>query len=66
LKRLLWRGIQRSLLLIQEEFKKEGFFFGTPCVIPREETEWIELVNVGFNHLVEINAENSSSTKVRN
>ena len=38
--------------------QKEGFFFGTPCVIPREETEWIELVNVGFNHLAGINAEN--------
>ncbi len=37
--------------------QKEGFFFGTPCVIPREETEWVELVDSGFNKLAGINAE---------
>ncbi|SMP14002.1 UDP-N-acetylglucosamine 2-epimerase (non-hydrolysing)/UDP-GlcNAc3NAcA epimerase [Desulfurobacterium pacificum] len=37
--------------------QKEGFFFGTPCVIPREETEWIELVDFGFNHLAGVNTE---------
>ena len=31
--------------------QKEGYFFKTPCVIPREETEWIELVDIGFNTL---------------
>ena len=31
--------------------QKEGYFFGTPCVIPRKETEWIELVEIGFNIL---------------
>jgi UDP-N-acetylglucosamine 2-epimerase len=32
--------------------QKEGYFFGTPCVVTRDETEWIELINVGFNKLV--------------
>ncbi len=31
--------------------QKEGYFWGTPCVIPRNETEWIELVEIGFNKL---------------
>lgn len=32
--------------------QKEGYFFGTPCVIPRNETEWVELVEMGFAKLV--------------
>jgi len=31
--------------------QKEGYFFGTPCVIPRGETEWTELVEHGWNVL---------------
>ena len=31
--------------------QKEGYFWGTPCVIPRNETEWIELIEIGFNIL---------------
>ncbi len=31
--------------------QKEGYFFETPCIIPRQETEWIELVDAGFNKL---------------
>lgn len=31
--------------------QKEGYFFGTPSLIPREETEWTELIEIGFNHL---------------
>lgn len=31
--------------------QKEGYFFGTPCVIPRNETEWTELIDIGFNTL---------------
>lgn len=37
--------------------QKEGYFFGTPCVVVREETEWVELVNIKFNSLSGINAE---------
>ena len=31
--------------------QKEAFFFRTPCVTLREETEWTELVELGWNHL---------------
>ena len=30
---------------------KEAFFFHKPCVTLREETEWVELVDGGFNLL---------------
>lgn len=33
--------------------QKEGYFFGTPCVVVREETEWVELVEIGFNILTD-------------
>lgn len=31
--------------------QKEGYFFKTPCVIPREETEWTELVERKWNRV---------------
>lgn len=31
--------------------QKEGYFLGTRCVIPRNETEWTELIDIGFNVL---------------
>ncbi|HMV79383.1 MAG TPA: UDP-N-acetylglucosamine 2-epimerase (non-hydrolyzing) [Leptospiraceae bacterium] len=39
--------------------QKEAFFFGKPCVTMREETEWLELVENGFNMLV-----GSASSKI--
>lgn len=32
--------------------QKEAFFFSNPCVTMRDETEWTELVNFGYNTLV--------------
>lgn len=32
--------------------QKEAYFFSKPCITMRDETEWVELVNNGFNELV--------------
>ena len=44
--------------------QKEAFFHGIPCITIRNETEWLELVEIGVNKLIKVNAKDISDAIV--
>ena len=44
--------------------QKEAFFFGVPCLTLRDETEWVELVEIGANMLVNADAETINAAAI--
>lgn len=50
---MIWL-LQRAGLVMTDSggVQKESYFFGKPCLTMRDQTEWVELVEIGANELV--------------
>lgn len=46
--------------------QKEAYFYQVPCITLRDETEWVELVDAGCNHLVAPTSSSEIYQKIKN